>query len=66
MQDIQNVIIIKYLLGIIAFLGGCNIAIIVFIAKKYIKRADYDHDRLNKLLAEHDIYHPKSGDTGKV
>lgn len=62
MPEIQSVIDIKFLLGLIAVLLGSNIALIVFIAKKHIKRADIDHERLNAIYGEHLIFHKK--DTG--
>ena len=57
MQEIQNFISVKLLLGCIAFLLSFNIALIVYLAKKYIKRADDDHDLLQKLVTEHRIFH---------
>ena len=57
MQNPENITYIKYLLGIVAFLVSSNIVVVVFIAKKYIKRADCDHDRLNKIITEQEIYH---------
>lgn len=57
MQNPQNITYIHYLLGTVAFLVGTNIAVMIFMAKKYIKRADCDHDRLNKVITEQDIYH---------
>jgi len=62
MSQVQNIISVESLLAIIAFLAGGNIALIVFIAKKYIKRADDDHERLNSIYNEHLIFHKK--DTG--
>lgn len=57
MPETQNITYIHYLLGTVAFLSGSSIALIIFIAKKYIKRADCDHDRLNKVITEQDIFH---------
>ena len=62
MQEAQSIIDIKLLLGFITILLGSNIALIIFIAKKHIKRADKDHDRLNAIYGEHLIFHKK--DTG--
>lgn len=42
----EDIISIKYLLGIIGFFVGTQIALLIFFAKKYIKRADDDHERL--------------------
>ena len=57
MQEIQNLISIKLLLSCITFLLAFNIALMTFLAKKYIRRADKDHDLLQKLVTEHIILH---------
>lgn len=57
MQALQDFTIIKYLLSIIAFIGGINIALITWIARKYIRRADLDHRRINRMEAQHQIFH---------
>ncbi|MEJ2043709.1 MAG: hypothetical protein P8X74_03565 [Reinekea sp.] len=56
-EIVQASDIIKYLLGIIAFLGGCQIALIVWLWKKYVKQIDIDHVLLHDLLTEHRIFH---------
>ena len=57
MSQIQNIIDLKYFLAIIGALSAGNIALIIFIAKKYIKRADKDHERIGKLETEHKVFH---------
>lgn len=57
MQEIQNAVDIKLLLSGITVLLGFNIALIVYMAKKYIKRADEDHELLQKIVTEHKIFH---------
>ena len=62
MQEAQDIIIIKLFLGCITFLLAFNIALMSYMAKKYVKRADEDHDLLQKLKTEHIIFH--KDDTG--
>ncbi len=57
MSQIQNYIDLKSLLAIIGVLSAGNIALIIFIAKKYIKRADRDHERIDALETEHKVFH---------
>ena len=57
MSQIQNIIDLKFFLAIIGALSAGNIALIIFIAKKYIKRADRDHERINSLETEHKVFH---------
>lgn len=64
MPEIQSVINIKLFLSVISVLLVSNIALIVFIAKKYIKRADLDHERLNAIYGEHMIFHKKETGLG--
>ena len=57
MSEIQSIVDAKLLLGLISFLLAGNIALIVFIAKKYIKRADLDHELLKSIATEHKVFH---------
>ena len=56
MENIQNIDVIKYLLSIILIVAGFNATIIGFMARKYIKRSDDDHRRLNQLEGEHCLF----------
>ena len=62
MQEIQSIFYIKFFLGLISVLLGSNIAVILFVARKYMKQADEDHKKINDLYGEHMIFHKK--DTG--
>lgn len=57
MSEIQSIVDIKLFLSFIAVLLSSNIALIVFIAKKYIKRADKDHELLKSIATEHKVFH---------
>jgi len=57
MQEIQNVVNNEFLLSCIAVLLSANIVLIIYIAKKYIKRADTDHELLQKIVTEHKVFH---------
>jgi hypothetical protein len=57
MQEITNLDWLKLLLSVIALFSGSNIAVIAWVAKKYIKRADEDHERINRIESEHKVFH---------
>ena len=57
MQVLQNLDTIKFLLSVIASLTAFNIALVGWVARKYIKRIDSNYRRINRVETEHRIFH---------
>lgn len=56
-EAVQEIIHIKYLFGAIAFLVSCQVAFLVYFAKKYIKKIEYLDQVVSKLVTEHKVFH---------
>ena len=72
LADIESVITVKSLLGVIALVVSGQIAMLRYFIKKYITRSDSDHEllhsidvlqikkdheKLNTINAEHKVFH---------
>lgn len=53
----QEIITVKLLLSTIVALGGFNIVLVGWIARKYIKRIDSNLRRIDRMEAEHRVFH---------